>query len=162
MRGNNDLGFGEVNARMRSWSKGWTIVVPTAVVAGLLSLPVMKQSAATALSAAQTRGAQTASARVAGKPDFSGIWQANNTANWDLQTHEARPVVAQPGLLPNSVILAAPVLGLGSIGWVPPGLGVVEGEEIPYQPWAAARKKENLEHWMDRDPEIKCFQPDVP
>jgi hypothetical protein len=38
----------------------------------------------------------------------------------------------------------------------------VEGEEIPYQPWAAARKKENLEHWMDRDPEIKCFQPGVP
>ena len=34
--------------------------------------------------------------------------------------------------------------------------------EIPYQPWAAARKKENQEHWMDRDPEIKCFQPGVP
>ncbi len=71
-------------------------------------------------------------------------------------------MVAQPGLSPNSVVLAAPVLGLGSIGWVPGGLGVVEGEEIPYQPWAAARKKENLEHWMDRDPEIKCFQPGVP
>jgi len=54
------------------------------------------------------------------------------------------------------------VLGLGSIGWVPGGLGVVEGDEIPYLPWAAARKKENLEHWMDRDPEIKCFQPGVP
>src|ERR1019366_1842953 len=55
-----------------------------------------------------------------------------------------------------------PVLALGSIGWVPGGLGIVEGEEIPYQPWAAARKKENLEHWLDRDPEIKCFQPGVP
>jgi len=98
----------------------------------------------------------------AAKPDFSGIWQANNTANWDLQTHGARPMVAQPGYLPNTVTLAAPVLGLGSIGWVPGGLGVVEGDEIPYQPWAAARKKENLEHWMDRDPEIKCFQPGVP
>ena len=54
------------------------------------------------------------------------------------------------------------MVGLGSIGWVPGGLGVVEGDEIPYQPWAAARKKENLEHWMDRDPEIKCFQPGVP
>ena len=52
--------------------------------------------------------------------------------------------------------------GLGSVGWVPGGLGVVEGEEIPYQPWAAARKKENMEHWMDRDPEVKCFQPGVP
>ena len=48
-------------------------------------------------------------------------------------------------------------VGLGTIGWVPAGLGVVDGEQIPYLPWAAARKKENLEHWMDRDPEIKCF-----
>jgi hypothetical protein len=113
-----------------------------------------------AKSAAQTR--QSTLPRTAGKPDFNGIWQANNTANWDLLTHEARPMVGQPGLLPNSVVLGAPVLGLGALGWVPPGQGVVEGDEIPYQPWAAQRKKENLEHWMDRDPEIKCFQPGVP
>src|SRR5579872_6491879 len=100
--------------------------------------------------------------RIAGTHDFNGIWEANNTANWDLQAHAARPMVAQPGLVPGSQVLAAPVLGLGSIGWVPGGLGVVEGDEIPYLPWAAARKKENLEHWMDRDPEIKCFQPGVP
>jgi hypothetical protein len=71
-------------------------------------------------------------------------------------------MVAQPGLLPGSVVLAAPVVALGSIGWVPGGLGIVEGEEIPYKPWAAARKKENEEHWLDRDPEIKCFQPGIP
>jgi hypothetical protein len=71
-------------------------------------------------------------------------------------------MVAQQGLTANSVVPAAPVLALGSIGWVPSGLGVVEGDEIPYQPWAAARKKENLAHWIDRDPEIKCFQPGVP
>ena len=110
---------------------------------------------------AQASGAGTLP-RTAGRPDFSGIWQAHNTANWDLQTHAPRPIVAQPGFLPNTVVLAAPVLGLGTIGWVPAGLGVVDGEEIPYQPWAAARKKENLEHWMDRDPEIKCFQPGIP
>jgi hypothetical protein len=118
----------------------------------------MTQSAAPAHAAA----GQTGLARIGGKPDFSGIWEANSTANWDLQTHPARPMVAQPGLTPGSVVLAAPVLGLGSIGWVPGGLGVVEGNDIPYLPWAAARKKENLEHWMDRDPEIKCFQPGVP
>ena len=71
-------------------------------------------------------------------------------------------MVGQPGLTPGSMVLAAPVVGLGSVGWVPGGQGVVEGEEIPYLPWAAARKKENQEHWMDRDPEIKCFQPGVP
>lgn len=100
--------------------------------------------------------------RIAGKPDFSGIWEANNTANWDLLTHQARPMVAQPGFLPNTVVLAAPVLALGSLGWVPGGLGVVEGDEIPYKPWAAARKKENEEHWIDRDPELKCYQPGIP
>jgi len=100
--------------------------------------------------------------RIAGKPDLNGIWEANNTANWDLLTHEARPMVAQPGLLPNTEVLAAPVLALGALGWVPAGLGVVDGDQIPYQPWAAARKKENQEHWIDRDPEIKCFQPGIP
>ena len=131
------------------------VLSAAAVTAGLFSL-VMQSVAPVSAATADSAG------RIAGKPDFSGIWEANNTANWDLQTHEARPMVGQPGLTPNSVVLAAPVVALGSIGWVPPGLGVVEGEEIPYQPWAAARKKENQEHWMDRDPEIKCFQPGVP
>lgn len=140
---------------MRYWGKGWTIaVLAAALTAGVFSL--MSQTPAPAPAAKGGRP------RIAGKPDFSGIWEANNTANWDLQTHNARPMVGQPGLTPGSAVLAAPVLALGSIGWVPSGLGVVEGEEIPYQPWAAARKKENQEHWIDRDPEIKCFQPGIP
>ena len=97
-----------------------------------------------------------------GTPDFSGIWQANNTANWDLQTHVARPMVAQPGVYPDVPVLAAPVVALGSLGWVPGGLSVVEGDEIPYQPWAAARKQENFDNWLDRDPEIQCYLPGVP
>jgi hypothetical protein len=142
---------------MRFRSKSFAIAVPAAIVAvGVFAVVVTQK--ATPVSAAD----QPASGRIAGKPDLSGIWEANNTANWDLQTHEARPMVAQQGLTPNSVVLAAPVLALGSIGWVPPGLGIVEGEEIPYKPWAAARKKENLANWIDRDPEIKCFQPGIP
>ena len=37
--------------------------------------------------------AQAASrpAAIEGKPNFSGIWQANNEANWDLEAHAARP-----------------------------------------------------------------------
>jgi len=38
----------------------------------------------------------------------------------------------------------------------------VEGDEIPYQPWALAKRKENADHWLERDPEIKCFMPGVP
>ena len=82
-----------------------------------------------------------------GKPDFTGIWQAMNTANWDLQAHEARH---------------GPVVALGAAFSVPAGIGIVEGNEIPYLPAAAATKKENQENWLARDPEIKCYLPGVP
>ena len=130
-----------------------TIIAVTLAAMGL---------AAMMLAQAPQAGSNKQPARIGGRPNFSGIWQANNSANWDLQTHQARPMVGQPGVTANSTVLAAPVLPLGALGWVPAGLGVVEGEEIPYQPWAAARKKENQEHWLDRDPEIKCFQPGIP
>src|SRR5690349_12702089 len=141
---------------MRHLGKICLLAVSAAAVAAVV-FSVTTHRAAPAFAA----GPDTTS-RIAGKPDFNGIWEANNTANWDLVTHQARPMVAQPGLLPNTVVSAAPVLPLGALGWVPAGLGVIEGDEIPYQPWAAARKKENQEHWIDRDPEIKCFQPGIP
>src|SRR5439155_15062613 len=52
-----------------------------------------------------------------GKPDFSGIWQENTTANWDLLTHGPRPMVAQAGVYPDVPVLAAPVVALGTVGW---------------------------------------------
>jgi hypothetical protein len=82
-----------------------------------------------------------------GKPDFTGIWQAMNTANWDLLAHEARP---------------GPVVALGAAFSIPAGRGVVDGDEIPYLPEAAAKKKENAANWLTRDPEIKCYMPGVP
>ena len=97
-----------------------------------------------------------------GKPDFSGIWQANSSAHWDVLSHDARPIVGQPGAYPDVPVLAAPVVALGAIGWIPADLGVVDGDEIPYQPWAAARQRENLANVLDRDPEIRCYLPGVP
>jgi hypothetical protein len=82
-----------------------------------------------------------------GKPDLNGIWQSIGTANWNLQDHQAR---------------SGPVLELGAAMAVPAGQGVVEGNEIPYQPWAAARQKENFANWMARDPEVKCYLPGIP
>jgi hypothetical protein len=82
-----------------------------------------------------------------GKPDLNGIWQALNTANWDIQEHAARPGQA---------------VALGAVGAVPAGLGVVEGDEIPYLPAAAAQKKVNFENRLTADPEIKCYLPGVP
>ena len=88
-------------------------------------------------SSAQASG-QVAIPRTAdGKPDLSGFWQVMNTAAWDIQAH-----AAQKG--------------------VPGGPGVVEGNEIPYQPWALARKKENYEQRATLDPEAKCYLPGVP
>jgi hypothetical protein len=81
------------------------------------------------------------------KPDFTGLWQAMNTANWDLQAHEAR---------------RGPVIALGAAFSIPAGVGIVDGNDIPYLPAAVAKKKENAENWLSRDPEIKCFLPGVP
>jgi hypothetical protein len=96
-----------------------------------------------------------------GKPDLNGIWQALNEANYDIQAHMAKPALAlRKG--PYGPLPAAPVLALGAVGAVPPGMGVVEGDEIPYKPEALAKKKENQDNWLTSDPEIKCYLPGVP
>jgi hypothetical protein len=96
-----------------------------------------------------------------GKPDLNGVWQALNEAHYDLEAHVARPALAvRPG--PYGPVPAPAVLALGAVGAVPPGLGVVEGGAIPYLPDAAQRKKDNQAHWLERDPEIKCYLPGVP
>src|SRR5713226_5125366 len=82
-----------------------------------------------------------------GKPNLNGIWQALNTADWDLQGHAAAK---------------GPVAALGAVFSVPAGLGVVEGDEIPYLPAVAAKKKENQTNWVKLDPEVKCYLPGVP
>jgi len=82
-----------------------------------------------------------------GRPDLSGVWQTLSRANWDLLAHAARP---------------GPIVAMGALGATPGGLGVVEGNEIPYQPWAAAKQKENLRNWLQLDPTVKCYLPGVP
>jgi len=82
-----------------------------------------------------------------GKPDLSGIWQAVGTAHWDLQDHSPQP----PALYQ-----------MGAVGAVPGGRGVVEGNSIPYQPWAAEKKQQNFANRLAEDPEIKCYMPGIP
>jgi hypothetical protein len=96
-----------------------------------------------------------------GHPDLNGVWQALNEANYDIEAHNARPALAvRPG--PYGPVPTPPVLALGAVGSVPPGLGVVEGGELPYRPEALAQRKQNQEHWLTSDPEIKCYLPGVP
>src|SRR6476660_10175104 len=67
--------------------------------------------------------------RLNGHPDLNGIWQAMNSANWDLLDHPAQP---------------GPLSQTGAIGAVPAGQTVVEGGEIPYRPEALKKKQENF------------------
>src|SRR5579872_7464037 len=95
------------------------------------------------------------------KPDLNGIWQSLNEANYDLEGHNARPAMAlRPG--PYGPVPAAPVLALGAVGSVPPGVGVVTDGALPYKPDALAKRKDNQENWLTSDPEIKCYLPGVP
>ena len=82
-----------------------------------------------------------------GKPNLNGIWQTLGTAHWDVEPHGARQ---------------GPVVAMGAVGAIPGGLGVVEGGEIPYQPWAKEKRKENMENWLTADPVVKCYMPGVP
>jgi hypothetical protein len=96
-------------------------------------------------------------------PNLSGVWQALNEANWDLEAHAARAArVLHPGVPNGSLVPGAPVLALGATGGIPASLGVVVGGTIPYRPEALARKKENFDHALALDPEVKCLLPGVP
>ncbi|MFU8815795.1 MAG: hypothetical protein ACNA7W_10655 [Pseudomonadales bacterium] len=115
---------------------------------GLLALP----SAAADYTAPRGPGGQ--------HPDLNGIWQALNTANYDIERHLARHAMQlRDG--PHGPLPAVDLLKLGAVGAVPPGLGVVQGA-IPYTPEALARKHDNQANWLERDPEIKCYLPGVP
>jgi hypothetical protein len=89
------------------------------------------------------------------QPDLNGVYQALTTANWDILTHAAEP---------------GPVPSLGAWFARPAGMSIVEGNEIPYQPWAVKKKQENFNSRLkaDRDDqavgdsELKCFMPGVP
>jgi hypothetical protein len=126
-------------------SRFWRLAGATAAI--LLAGAGMAEAKAPSR-AAPAAGA-TAPARLGGHPNLNGIWQALNTANWNLEPHEAgqAPAAAEK---------------LGAIGAIPPGLGVVEGGRIPYRPEALAQREKNREGAPMADPEAACYLPGVP
>ena len=95
-----------------------------------------------------------------GRPNLNGIGQAVNTANWNIEAHNA-----EAG--PHNDIM-------GAWGAEPAGMGIVEGGTIPYKPEALKKKQDNFKNRMlvkitndphrfdTGDPELECFRPGVP
>src|SRR5258708_30125920 len=122
------------------------------IMEGIIASPAFAQKAparpvarppAAAPAAPKYRAPRTAD----GKPNLSGIWQAMNTAEWDIQAHDAK---------------AGPLVVMGAVGGIPAGLGVVEDGPLPYRPEALAKKKENEANWLASDPGVKYFLPGLP
>jgi hypothetical protein len=88
-------------------------------------------------------------ARIAGHPNFNGIWQALNTANWNLESHPAEALGNAFGQL-------------GAIAAIPAGQSVVRGGAIPYTPEALATRNANRANWPAADPEARCYMLGVP
>ncbi len=101
--------------------------------------------------------------RVAGgvHPDLNGIWQALGSAHYNIEMHAATHSLQQR-TGPHGPLPSIKTLHLGAVGAVPPGLGVVVEGKIPYRAEALAKRDENRRHWIDRDPEVKCYLPGVP
>jgi hypothetical protein len=87
--------------------------------------------------------------RIEGKPNLNGVWQAMNTANWNLEPHSAGPNPVADRLV-------------GAIGAIPAGLGVVEGGAIPYKPEALERLAAHRANLINHDPEAACYLPGIP
>lgn len=86
--------------------------------------------------------------RIDGHPNINGVWQAVNTANWNLEGQSAEAIDE--------------FWQLGALFAVPPGRSVVEGGEIPYLPEALEQREEHRKNWPAADPEAKCYRAGIP
>lgn len=88
--------------------------------------------------AGQTAPAPKKLARpAAAKPNFTGIWQALTTADYNIEDHQAED-------------------------GIPAGQGIVEGGSIPYKPEALAKRNANAKDSKTLDPENICYAGGVP
>ncbi len=112
---------------------------------------ITKFSTAVAVAALMALGSVSANAqdRIDGHPNINGVWQTMNTANWNLEPHSAASNPVADRLV-------------GAIGAIPAGLGVIDGNEIPYLPEALARLEANRANAITNDPEAACYLPGIP
>ena len=91
---------------------------------------------------------ESATSAATSQPDLSGIWQAVNTAHWNVEGHTTKKM---------------PVTGvIGAYGGMLAGTSVVVGGEIPYRADALAAREVNQADWANLDPAAKCYIPGIP
>jgi hypothetical protein len=86
--------------------------------------------------------------RIGAHPNLNGVWQAANTAYWNLEAHSAEAL--------------ADFWELGSLAAIPAGQSVVAGGTIPYLPEALAQRDANRAGRPASDPAAKCYMPGIP
>jgi len=100
---------------------------------------------------AQGRGGARAARpdRIASRPNLNGVWQAINTANWNLEGHSAS---------------ATAFSQLGAMFAVPPAQSVIVDNNgmIPYTPDGLKKRQQNQSGWPKSDPEAKCYMAGLP
>ena len=79
---------------------------------------------------------------------MNGVWQAINSAYWNLEAHSAEP-------LPD-------FWQMGAIAAIPAGQSVVKEGEIPYLPAAKQQRELNKANWPKEDNESKCYMLGIP
>jgi len=89
-------------------------------------------------------------ATISGHPNFNGVWQAMNTAYWNLEGHSVEG-------------FGKDFWQLGAIAVIPAGRSVLRGGgTIPYLPETLKKRDENRSKWPAADPEAKCYMLGVP
>lgn len=109
-------------------------------------------TAATILLAGSAAQAQQLNrpAKISGHPNLNGIWQALNTAYWNLEGHSVDGY-------------GKDFWQLGAIAAIPAGQSVLRGGgTIPYLPEALKKRDDNRSKWPEADPEAKCYMLGVP
>jgi hypothetical protein len=86
--------------------------------------------------------------RLQGKPNLNGIWQAMNSADWNLEAHSAQKVDL--------------AWQFGALFSIPAGKSVVVGGSIPYLPDALKMREQYRAQWPKSDPETFCYLPGIP
>ncbi len=86
--------------------------------------------------------------RIVGRPNLNGVWQALNTAYWNLEAHSAEAL--------------DDFWQLGAIAAIPAGRSVVREGTIPYLPEALAKRDQHRATWPAEDPEAKCYMLGIP